>query len=456
MDKRLLTAVIVSIILIFAYNTFYIEKYQKKNAVNIELSNDGDSNVITSSGDNKSEVKSIIAGDTQGNIISATLNSISNSAATIPDTLIITKRSELKYYLKNNNKIIEFTNHGAAIKSIKLLTYKNLITGDTLDLIDSSTEILSSKPLSIDLDMNGELSNVIFNTLDYSDTFIIFEYQTLGKYYSGNNILKSSLPAGLRIQKRFDLTADNYILKMNIKIIKPAELALPELRNITIKNPEGDPFSGGLCINWSSGLVNENKAQNSFMYLTGESFKKELPGSGAVIKNQAGIPDSREIHNNIIRISESKWIALSTNYFLSALTLDSVKSNIAVIYSDKLNVGYTYLSAPLLFADNIIDLNYKLFIGPKDYTSLKKLFPNFKLEETMEYGWFHALALILLKVLKFFYSLIPNYGVAIILLTILINVILYPLKVKSLRSMEDMKKMQPKIEELKQKSSRKL
>ncbi len=63
----------------------------------------------------------------------------------------------------------------------------------------------------------------------------------------------------------------------------------------------------------------------------------------------------------------------------------------------------------------------------------------------IDYGMFSFLAYPLLEVLRFFYKLVGNYGVAIILLTILVRLIFYPLSLKSMRSMKAMQKLQPQI-----------
>jgi YidC/Oxa1 family membrane protein insertase len=110
------------------------------------------------------------------------------------------------------------------------------------------------------------------------------------------------------------------------------------------------------------------------------------------------------------------------------------------------------MSSPLKFdKTGTVSYSFKIYAGPKDYYILKKTFDGVSLEQTINYGWFEILSLILLKVLNFFNKIIPNYGVSIIILTILINILIYPLKKKSLSAMEDMKVLQPKLQELKEK-----
>jgi YidC/Oxa1 family membrane protein insertase len=98
-------------------------------------------------------------------------------------------------------------------------------------------------------------------------------------------------------------------------------------------------------------------------------------------------------------------------------------------------------------------LKYSLFIGPKDYTLLKK--QGISLEEAVEFASFIPglkwLSIGLLILIKFLYQYVSNYGFAIVILTILIKLIFWPLGNISYKSMKEMQKLQPKLVELKEK-----
>lgn len=89
------------------------------------------------------------------------------------------------------------------------------------------------------------------------------------------------------------------------------------------------------------------------------------------------------------------------------------------------------------------------FGGPKD-PKLLKTFGN-HLNAAVDYGFFHFIARPLLIILNFFYNYTGNYGVSIILLTILIKLAFFPLSHKSYKSMKELQKLQPKMEELRKK-----
>jgi len=90
-----------------------------------------------------------------------------------------------------------------------------------------------------------------------------------------------------------------------------------------------------------------------------------------------------------------------------------------------------------------VPLRLRAYIGPKDLTLLGKVKP--PLEELIQFGWTGIIAKPLFEVLKWIYRYVPNYGWAIIVLTIAINTALFPLKMKSWRSMQKMQKVQPEV-----------
>jgi len=88
-------------------------------------------------------------------------------------------------------------------------------------------------------------------------------------------------------------------------------------------------------------------------------------------------------------------------------------------------------------------LALRLYVGPKDIDLLKTVRP--PLNGLVQFGWFGVIAEPLFYVLRWIYHYIPNYGWAIVAMTVGINMLLYPLKVKSWRSMQKMQKVAPEI-----------
>jgi YidC/Oxa1 family membrane protein insertase len=88
-------------------------------------------------------------------------------------------------------------------------------------------------------------------------------------------------------------------------------------------------------------------------------------------------------------------------------------------------------------------LSLRLFVGPKSLDELKKIRP--PLNELVQYGWFTIIAEPLFYLLRWTHNYIPNYGWAIVALTIALNMILLPMRIKSTRSMQKMQRVGPEV-----------
>jgi YidC/Oxa1 family membrane protein insertase len=91
-------------------------------------------------------------------------------------------------------------------------------------------------------------------------------------------------------------------------------------------------------------------------------------------------------------------------------------------------------------------LQMRVYVGPKDLTLLSKEKP--PLDELVQFGWTGIVAKPLFEFLKWIYKYVPNYGWAIVILTLLINGLMFPLKMKSWRSMQKMQKVAPEIRQI--------
>jgi len=104
---------------------------------------------------------------------------------------------------------------------------------------------------------------------------------------------------------------------------------------------------------------------------------------------------------------------------------------------------------PLIFVKGEGDYLIHGYIGPKEYRILKSLSP--QLTDVIEYGWFTFLSKPFFAVIVWIHGFVGNWGWAIILFTLLVKVILFPLSYKGMMSMQKLKDLAPKMKELKEK-----
>lgn len=154
--------------------------------------------------------------------------------------------------------------------------------------------------------------------------------------------------------------------------------------------------------------------------------------------------------SNLNQTSQDGWAAMIQHYFISAWV--PPKSAVSNYYSRVSPNGlYTIgmIGQPLAVpAGGATSTEAKLYVGPAIADDLEKAAPSLKL--TIDYGWFWFISGIIFWMMQKIYDLVGNWGWAIVLVTVIIKILFYQLSAKSFRSMAAMKKLQPKIEMLKE------
>jgi YidC/Oxa1 family membrane protein insertase len=144
------------------------------------------------------------------------------------------------------------------------------------------------------------------------------------------------------------------------------------------------------------------------------------------------------------------WAAMIQHYFVSAWVPDaqSTSQYFTRITNDGLyTVG---MMGPKLEAQpgQTVETHAKFYAGPSIAANLEKVSPTLPL--TIDYGWFWFISVIIFWMMQHIYNLVGNWGWAIVFVTLVIKLIFYPLSAKSYRSMSGLKKLQPKINALKE------
>lgn len=146
------------------------------------------------------------------------------------------------------------------------------------------------------------------------------------------------------------------------------------------------------------------------------------------------------------------WISIGDKYFMTTLIPMEERQaswDVEMWKIDDKGFVASFVS-PLTYTSTATHtLKFGLYLGPKDIDILKAM--GHDLAQTINFGWFDILAKPLLYFLKFFYKFTHNYGIAIILLTVLIKIVFWPLAHKSAKAMKTMQKIQPRLQKLKEK-----
>lgn len=145
---------------------------------------------------------------------------------------------------------------------------------------------------------------------------------------------------------------------------------------------------------------------------------------------------------------EIKFMALKERYFCLIIqpNLSGFRGFIHKLNHKETEVGLAYQAK--VSPGQEIKLNFLIYLGPQQLQILESA--NKEWSSVIYYGTFDSISRLLLKLLEFFHNLVRNWGLAIIILSLFIYFILYPLSLKQMRSMKRMQELQPKIEALRQ------
>lgn len=196
------------------------------------------------------------------------------------------------------------------------------------------------------------------------------------------------------------------------------------------------------------------KKQNPGFLFVGLNAKREIPKQENERRNvtfkKTGKLETWEVSSvSEVKedLGEGEWIGFSSRYFLKAL-LDRGSNSHPQFQTRPLQNGEVSASLIYKAGTNTLNLPLRFYYGPKEIGLLKTV--GQKLEAAVDFGWFTLVAYPLLYTLKWFHKYIHNYGIAIILLTILVKLLTYPLTFKSMKGMKEMQRIQPQLQKLRE------
>jgi YidC/Oxa1 family membrane protein insertase len=227
---------------------------------------------------------------------------------------------------------------------------------------------------------------------------------------------------GLLVEKIYRFMADSYVMGFDIRITNTGAESLKEVFSVALR---------------------EAAAAKKSSYV--------FEGPSALINGSLETVEVGDIAKNNTLKGAIAWTALQTRYFMTSLIPIKEQEallRLSVLPRDIVEARYEEPEV-LLSPGSRQSFEHLLFFGPKSTEALSQA--GHELIRVIDFGTFHFLAKPLLWLMNWIYGVLPNYGVAIIVLTILTKVLLWPLGTKSYKSMSQMKKLQPLIQEIRQK-----
>ena len=397
MEKRVLLAIFLAFLVLYVWQAVFVKPTPKP----------GEGATVT----NAEPVK---PGDTAGAAASASPAAGVTPKLATPATLaaaaLVTEPAERDVRIETRDVIAVFTNRGARLKSWRLKHYFDQ-QHQPQELVETQ---LPSQPLpftlrteddAVNASLNGSLyavSGVPSGDVTSSPVDLRFEYRD---------------SAGLRALKEFRIEPASYIVTFRAdvaqgdRVLKPAIVWGPAVGDVGensryVKKPEALIFQNQKVVRvLPKDLAKQPTYEGEFAYIGVEDnyfmTVALAPGPGKISYQPVTIPGQADVKDSAREL---------VSYAIEPQRPD----------------------APIRF-----------FAGPKDFDVLQALSPD--VVKAIDFGMFTVIVVPLLKSLKWVNGFVGNYGWSIIILTIIINAIMFPLRHKGMVSMRKMQEIQPEV-----------
>jgi YidC/Oxa1 family membrane protein insertase len=239
---------------------------------------------------------------------------------------------------------------------------------------------------------------------------------------------------GLVVDKVYRFRRDSYLIEVALEIRNTGAAPVTPYAYFQLTH-DGKPSADANTIAASFGA----QSFNGFAVYT-EERKFEKVHLSDVDKNKA----------DYVKQAKDGWLAYVQHYFVAAWVppAQATRDYAVLKRPDGLYAGYVRLSPGALAPGGAASVTVPLYAGPQEQRRLTAVAPGFDL--VVDYGWLAIIAWPLFWLLEKFHSVSGNWGVAIILLTVLIKLIFFPLSAASYKSMAKMKLITPRLQRLRE------
>ncbi|HOI73092.1 MAG TPA: membrane protein insertase YidC [Syntrophales bacterium] len=403
MDKKTILAIVLSVLVVLIYQIFFMKPPAK-----------------TTGAPAATKQETPTAGKTTGTAPSAAVSASAAPAAPAmaspPPAAVPEKDVRIETLLYT----AVFSTRGATLKSLKLKGYRETIQQDSplVEMVDVKTGM--PRPLTMtfpesDLSVPGE------SPFEVSTTSL----DLTAAQESRSLTFSVTYPGEIRIDKTFTFHPTKYVIDLEVKTT----------------NLSGRPLNQNGSLNWTQ-YVDPKAETDSYTHL----------GPITMVGKSVELQEIKKIETTKLLGPNIAWTGFENKYFIAAMVPQNPSLSSVSLGKDGRDMTTVSLRGPknLIPPGQAGYFLYSLFLGPKDHGLLKA--QGVGLEDAVDFGsWLKWLAMPLLWVLNFIYKYLPNYGIAIIVLTLIIKIIFWPLGNISYRSMKEMQKLQPKMKEIQEK-----
>jgi len=407
MKKQYINAIVIILIIILATNT----DFYKKNILGIDLKkqkmNLAEKKIFEKKKDIDIEKISANKKNKKDNLL--TIDSTLLDSATIDSLSKIPKVTKRVITVNTKKLKIEFSSKGAVIT--------NLFLNEYFDKNKKELNLFNKGSINSIKVNKFEDKNIIY-TLENSDSILNLD--------SKDSLVFTYFNDKISIKKTYIINPDSYMIDVKLSV-------------------NNNKYINSYTINWDSPIIfndREDKNNTSIVSLINGEYEKN---------------NGKELTSNFSNIKEF-WIGYRIKYFWGSLIFDSKKDldgklfTKSIIAKDKKSVdGYFHTKFSILDDKDSFNTSYKIFFSPID----KKIIKNYgyNLEKVSGFGWtfIQPVSGLIMKILKIMNNYIHNWGVIIVIFSLLLKLLLYPLNKKTIESSKKMQDIQPLIKEVNKK-----
>ena len=399
MERRVLLAISLSFLVLFAYQAFFMPKAPPDAAQN-------SSSQVASAAPQPAPLPQ---GTQPANI---------SAVAPEPTPTVVGEPAERDIVVDTQKVRAVFTNRGARLKDWLLKDYR-ADDGQPLDLVPRAATTL---PFSLRVDdsaLTSRLNDAFYRvsgasgpTVDATsqNASITFEVETTD---------------GVRVRKVFAFEPQSYIVTVSVSVQQGTQTLSP-------------------TIEWGPGL-GDDIAQTA----PGSFFSPNYVYKAQGIFHTDGSVErvaTTAIGTGHVRDAQFRWVGVDDHYFISAILQPATPLRVEYHHEVMPTTSVPPLSADYVsfaarFPSNVEGARF--YVGPKQLDIMRSIDPEFT--RAIYFGMFAWLAAPLLDGLTWVHGYIGNWGWSIIVLTILINLAMFPLRHKSVVSMRRMQELQPQL-----------
>lgn len=305
-----------------------------------------------------------------------------------------------------------FANRGARLEHWVLKGYKDVL-GQPIDLVPVNAPAGQPRPFSLRLDdaaITASVNDALYRVAEQSGDRVSFELETA---------------EGLRVRKTFTLDPETFVVSFSADVQQGAQTLNP-------------------TVEWGPGVTDEIAFTQAGSFLSPSYLYKAqaIYHTGSDVEREA----VAAIAPGTVREGAYRWGGVDDHYFISAVLQPPAPVRfeyqpIRAVTPTTPQLAGEYIGYAVRFPAPPQDVRF--YVGPKQLDVMRRIDPEFT--RAIHFGMFRWFAVPLLDVLRWINDRVGNWGWSIIVLTLLVNFAMFPLRHKSVVSMRRMQEIQPQM-----------